>query len=250
MAAYVVAGIEVTDPEQFQKYGQEVVATVKRYGGTYVIRGGQPERLEGTWSPKRVSILEFPSAEQAKMWYGSPEYSAIIGFRHGGAKTDLTLVHGGTSAASNWGLWLLRNVLHPFVIGATPLFVLGLIVYFVVSAFGEGIYPGIRGAAGVLLPLIVVTYMFVFQSDRLARLGEPGVLRWGFVGSLLVGFAAMEMVRAVGRAPVSEVVLSAMFSGLVFCYASVRDPKVFVYYYGMMLGFLIYIVFLGFPALK
>jgi len=249
MPAYIVAGIEITDPELFQRYGQEVVSTVKRYGGTYVIRAGQPERLEGTWGAKRVSILEFPSAEQARAWYGSPEYSAIIGFRQGAAKTDLTLVHGGPPAASNWGLWLLRNVVHPFVIAATPLFLLGLIVYFVASAFREGIYPGLQSAAGALLPLIAVTYLFGFQGDRLAALGRPPALRLGFVGALVIGFGAMAMVHALGRAPITEVVLSAIFSGLVFCYASLREQRVFAYYYGMMLGILGYIVLRGFPTL-
>jgi uncharacterized protein (DUF1330 family) len=95
MAVYVVAGLEILDPGEFQKYGQHVVATVKQYGGRYVIRGGQPEMIEGTWNPKRISILEFPSAEQAKAWYHSPEYSAIIGFRHRAARTDIVPVHGG-----------------------------------------------------------------------------------------------------------------------------------------------------------
>lgn len=94
MAEYIVAGLEITDPAQFQKYSEQVVATVRQYGGTYVIRGGQPEKLEGTWNPKRISILEFPSAEGAKAWYRSPEYSAIINFRQRGATTDLVLVQG------------------------------------------------------------------------------------------------------------------------------------------------------------
>ena len=250
MAEYVVAGLEITDPEEFQKYGQQVVATVKQYGGSYVIRGGQGEKLEGTWTPKRLSILEFPNAERARSWYESPEYAAIIGFRRRAARTDLVLVHGGAPDQSNWGLWLLRSVLHPFALAATPLFILGLMVYFLVAAFGDGIYPGVRSLAGVLLPLIAVTFMFVFQRVRLEKFGEPGVLRWGLLASMLVGFGAMSLIRFFGRVPVTEVILSGMFSALVFCYAGIRENKVFAYYYGMMLGFLIYIVVLGFPVLR
>lgn len=249
MAAYVVAGLEITDREEFQRYGDQVVATVKRHGGTYVMRGGQPDKLEGTWNPSRVSILEFPSAERARAWYESPEYLAIVDSRRRAARTDIVLVHGG-ALESNWGLWLLHKVLHPFAIFATPLFILGLIVYFLVSAFGEGIYPGVRSFAGVLLPLIVVTFLFVFQRPQLEKLGEPRMLKWGFVASLLTGFGAMALVRFVGRVPITEVVLSGIFSALVFCYAGIRENKVFAYYYGMMLGFLTYIVVLGFPALR
>lgn len=250
MAVYVVAGLEITDPDEFQKYGQQVVATVKQFGGTYVIRGGQPEKLEGTWNPTRVSILEFSSAERAKAWYQSPEYSAIIGFRHRVARTDLLLVHDGTLPPSNWGLWLLHKILHPFAISATPLFIFGLMVYFVVSASGEGIYPGVQSFAGVLLPLMVVTFIFIFHKERLEKLGETSVLQWGFFASVLIGFGVMALIRYVGRAPITEVVLSGIFSALVFCYASIRESKVFAYYYGIILGFLIYIVLFGFPQLR
>ncbi len=250
MAEYVVAGLEITDPEEFQKYREQVMATVRRYGGTYVIRAGEPEKLEGTWNPKRVSILEFPSAERAKEWYQSPEYSAIIDFRHRAARTDLVLVRGGTPEGSNWGLWLLQKVLHPFAISATPLFILGLIVYFLFSAFGKGIYPGVRSFAGVLLPLIVMTFMFLFHKAQLEKLGDTRVLQWGFFASVLTGFGALALIHFFGRVPITEVVLSGIFSALVFCYASIRESKVFTYYYGMILGFLIYIVVLGFPVLR
>ncbi|HEX2713337.1 MAG TPA: DUF1330 domain-containing protein [Candidatus Acidoferrales bacterium] len=250
MAEYIVAGLEITDPAQFQKYSEQVVATVRQYGGTYVIRGGQPEKLEGTWNPKRVSILEFPSAEGARAWYRSPEYSAIIGFRQRAATTDLVLVRGGTPEQSNWGYRLLQKILHPFAVFATPLFILGLMVYFLVLAFGEGIYPGVRSFAGALLPLIVVTFMSIFQKTQLERLGDTRVLRWGFFASVLIGFGMMALIRSFGREPIAEVVLSAIFSVLVFCYASIRGTKVFAYYYGIILGFLTYIVVLGFPVLR
>jgi len=250
MAEYVVAGLEITDPEEFQKYRDQVAATVKQYGGAYVIRGGQGEKLEGTWNPNRVSILEFSSAERAKQWYQSPEYAAIFGFRRRAARTDLVLVHGGTQDQSNWGQWLLHKIIHPFAVSATPLFILALMVYFLSLAFGEGIYRGIRSFASVLLPLIVVTYIFIFQKTQLEKLGEPSVLKWGFLASLLTGFGTMALIRFVGRVPVTEVVLSGIFSALVFCYAGIRESKVFSYYYGMILGFLIYIVVLGFPVLK
>jgi len=248
MAAYVVAGLEITDPDEFQRYGRQVVGTVAQYGGTYMIRGGHPERLEGSWSPKRVSIIEFPSAGQAEAWYHSREYSAIIGFRDRSAKTDLLLVRDGIASPNNWGLWMLHKVLHPFVIFATPLFILGLMAYFVASAFGDGIYPGVRSFAGVLVPLIVVTFIVTFQGARVERLGEPRVLKWGVLASVLTGFGAMALIRFVGRAPITELVLSGIFSALVFCYASIRETKAFAYYYGMMLGFLLYVVLLGFPV--
>lgn len=95
MAVYVVADLNITNPEEFQKYGQRVVDIVRQYGGRYLIRGGDSEILEGNWRPKRLTILEFPTAEHVKKWYESPEYQAIIGFRHRSATGHLTIVSGG-----------------------------------------------------------------------------------------------------------------------------------------------------------
>ena len=97
MAVYVVADLEITNPDEFQKYGQRVVEIVKEYGGRYLIRGGEPETLEGNWKPKRLTILEFPTAEHVRTWYNSPEYQAIIGFRHRSCNTNLLLVSGAVA---------------------------------------------------------------------------------------------------------------------------------------------------------
>jgi len=250
MAEYIVAGLEITDSEEFQKYRDQIAATVKQYGGAFVVRGGQGEKLEGAWNPNRVSILEFPSAERAKQWHQSPEYSAIFTFRRPAVRADLVLVHGGAPDQSNWGYWLLHKILHPFAVSATPLFILALIVYFLFLAFREGIYPGVRSFASVLLPLIVAAYMFIFQKQQVEKLGEPDIQKWGFYASVVTGFGTMALIRFFGRVPVTQVVLSGIFSALVFCYAGTRESKVFTYYYGMILGFLTYIVLLGFPALR
>ena len=94
MADYIVADIEITDPDEYQQYAQQVGATITKYGGKYLVRGGQPETLEGDWKTKRIVILEFASVEQAKTWYDSPEYSALKGIRHRSAISNLLLVHG------------------------------------------------------------------------------------------------------------------------------------------------------------
>jgi len=94
MAAYIVVDVEITDPNVYQTYAKQTAATIERYGGKFVVRGGEPETLEGDWKTKRLVILEFPSIEQAKAWYNSPEYSAIIGIRHRSAISKMLLVQG------------------------------------------------------------------------------------------------------------------------------------------------------------
>jgi uncharacterized protein (DUF1330 family) len=94
MAAYIVADVEVTDPEEYQRYAKQVPPTLEQYGGKFLVRGGQPEKLEGNWNTKRIVIIEFPSIEQAKAWYESQEYSSIAGIRHHSAVSRIVLVKG------------------------------------------------------------------------------------------------------------------------------------------------------------
>ena len=89
-----MADIEITDSNEYQKYAQQTAATLEPYGGKFLVRGGQPETLEGDWKTKRIVIIEFSSVEQAKIWYDSPEYSAIKGTRHRSAVSNILIVHG------------------------------------------------------------------------------------------------------------------------------------------------------------
>ena len=94
MAAYVIGDIEVTDPGIYDDYRKQVLATVEKYGGRFAVRGGKVEPLEGGWSPKRIVLLEFPSFEQARKWYRSPEYAPLIKLRQKGARGRLLIVEG------------------------------------------------------------------------------------------------------------------------------------------------------------
>lgn len=94
MAAYVIGDIDVTDPAIYDDYRKQVLATVTRYGGRFIMRGGKVEALEGGWTPKRIVALEFPSMEQAQKWYRSAEYAPLITLRQKAARGRLILVEG------------------------------------------------------------------------------------------------------------------------------------------------------------
>jgi len=94
MPAYFIVDVEVTDAAGFEEYRQLVPATVQKYGGRFLVRGGAVETLEGDWQPKRVVVLEFPSLEQAKRWYNSEDYRDPKALRFKTAKTRLILAEG------------------------------------------------------------------------------------------------------------------------------------------------------------
>ena len=94
MPAYIIAEVDVTDPAGFEEYRKLVPPTIQKYGGRYVVRGGATKTLEGGWEPKRLVVLEFPSVEQARRWYDSPEYREPKAVRFKTATTNLILVEG------------------------------------------------------------------------------------------------------------------------------------------------------------
>ncbi len=94
MKAYVIGDIEVTDPKPYDEYRGQVLATIEKFGGKFLVRGGRTDAVEGGWQPKRLVVLEFPSFEQAQKWYRSPEYAPLITLRQKGAKGRLVIVEG------------------------------------------------------------------------------------------------------------------------------------------------------------
>jgi uncharacterized protein (DUF1330 family) len=94
MAAYVIVEIDVTDPVGYEEYKNQAGASVLKYGGKYIVRGGRTEVLEGDWKPKRIVVLEFESMERAKAWLNCEEYREPRKMRHRTAKTNMILVEG------------------------------------------------------------------------------------------------------------------------------------------------------------
>ena len=94
MAAYLIGEIEVTDPAAYEEYRTQVLPVVTQYGGRFIVRGGKVETLEGGWAPKRVVTLEFPSMDQARRFYHSPEYAPLLRMRHAASRGKMILVEG------------------------------------------------------------------------------------------------------------------------------------------------------------
>lgn len=94
MPGYVIADVEVTDPAAYEEYRKLVPATVQKYGGRFLTRGGKTEIKEGAWAPSRFVILEFASLEQARKWYDSPEYAPALAIRKKASKSKLILAEG------------------------------------------------------------------------------------------------------------------------------------------------------------
>lgn len=93
-AAYLIGQIEVKDAAKYEEYRKQVPATVTKFGGEYLVRGGTIVKLEGQSPPGRTVILRFPSLEQAKAWYDSPDYSGPKSIRQSASIGNVILVEG------------------------------------------------------------------------------------------------------------------------------------------------------------
>ena len=94
MAVYVIVNVRVTDSARYEEYRGKVPATIARYGGRYLARGGAVEALEGDWQPERLVVLEFESLERFREWYDSPDYAPLKQLRQEAAATQLVVVEG------------------------------------------------------------------------------------------------------------------------------------------------------------
>ncbi|MBL8670592.1 MAG: DUF1330 domain-containing protein [Alphaproteobacteria bacterium] len=94
MPAYMIVESNVTNPEGFKAYMAAAPAIVAKWGGKYLVRGGELAVLEGKWTPKRLTVLEFPTLEKAKGFHASPEYQKIIALRQGHAVFNMVAVDG------------------------------------------------------------------------------------------------------------------------------------------------------------
>ena len=94
MAAYVISDVRLRDPTLVERYRAIAQDAIARYGGRYIVRGGAVEAVEGGWTPGHIVIVEFPSMERAREWYGSPEYAEALKLRPGALDRRLIFVEG------------------------------------------------------------------------------------------------------------------------------------------------------------
>ncbi len=94
MSAYVIANIDVRDPDRYAEYVKLTPGTIASFGGRFIARGGRAERLEGDTPVNRIVVLEFDTYDQARAWYDSENYRAARAVRQSASTGSLLLVQG------------------------------------------------------------------------------------------------------------------------------------------------------------
>lgn len=91
---YIIAQVDVTNPQQYAEYAKLTPALIEKAGGRFIARGGRTATLEGPAARSRVVIIEFPSFERAQEFFNSPGYVAARKLRAGAATAQFVLVEG------------------------------------------------------------------------------------------------------------------------------------------------------------
>lgn len=94
MVAYVISEVEPRDTALIDRYRMLAAASIKKYGGRYIVRGGPIEPVEGGWKPCQMVIVEFPSMDRAREWYRSEDYAEALTVRDRALTRRLIFVEG------------------------------------------------------------------------------------------------------------------------------------------------------------
>jgi uncharacterized protein (DUF1330 family) len=90
---YLIAQVNVTDPEAYAEYGRVAGALLKAAGARQILKADSAIVVEGR--PKaRTVIFEFDSLDAAKAFWNSAGYQASIALRQNAAVGDFILVEG------------------------------------------------------------------------------------------------------------------------------------------------------------
>jgi len=94
MAGYVIANVVWRDLQGLTEYSRLMPLSLEKYGGRVLVRGEAPEMKEGHLALSRLVVIEFPTVEQARLWYDSDDYRPALLIRQRSANNDLMIVEG------------------------------------------------------------------------------------------------------------------------------------------------------------
>ena len=66
---YFLSEVDVANPQAYEAYRTRVLPTVEKFGGRFLVRGGEPKAIEGGGFASRVIVIEFDSPEKVMAWY-------------------------------------------------------------------------------------------------------------------------------------------------------------------------------------
>lgn len=94
MTVYLVAQLKFTDVEAYRRYQTNFPAVFRKFDAKALVADEEVIVLEGDWPRDKLVILSFPDEAEARRFWTSPEYLAIVNDRFAGAETTVVLAKG------------------------------------------------------------------------------------------------------------------------------------------------------------
>jgi uncharacterized protein (DUF1330 family) len=91
---YFVVEVEITDPAAYEAYRTSVRDIISAHGGKILVRGGDPQPLDGVLPHRRRVIVEFDNPKAVKTFYYSDAYQAVQPIRLKASKGFVCLLTG------------------------------------------------------------------------------------------------------------------------------------------------------------
>jgi uncharacterized protein (DUF1330 family) len=107
MSVYIVFHVNITDQAKYNEYAKHSPRIIAKWGGRALVRGGNPEPLEGSSLGNRCVIVEFASREVAREFYHSKDYQDVMVLRFGAAAANGCIVDA--LAPSAWDAYVAES---------------------------------------------------------------------------------------------------------------------------------------------
>ena len=92
---YLLVDVDIHNIDEYKKYLDKVKPMVEKYGGKYLIKGGEIDAKEtDLWKPTRIVLVQFPNKTSALNWYNSEEYKPLKNLRLNNATSNILFIEG------------------------------------------------------------------------------------------------------------------------------------------------------------
>ena len=159
-------------------------------------------------------------------------------------------------STDNWGVGFVERRLYPLAVTVMPFFYLVLILALLFRSFSAGLFVGTRSLAATLLPLTILTYLYLNRTEKDISIHKPDTAaarRLRFVLGAAVGIGVLALLNVLApvgpRNPIREVIVSSSLSALIFSDTILESGRSKPYYFGNMVGSLLYFVLFSLPPI-
>lgn len=93
MTAFVIGQMQIHSRAWMEEYFAKIPRVVADHKGKFLVRGGDPELLEGENPlPDAAFIIQFPDRNHAKAFWNSDEFQTLAVLRRSGSTLNSILV--------------------------------------------------------------------------------------------------------------------------------------------------------------